>query len=54
MIKFKRKINLTKGLKNKIIKRMMIKLEKIIYYKLGLNNDIENISKFYKSIKNKN
>jgi len=32
----------------------MTKLEKIIYYKLELNNEIENKSKFYKSAKNKN
>jgi hypothetical protein len=42
-----KKINLIKG-QNKKIKRMRIKLKKIIYHKLGLNDEIENKSKFYK------
>ena len=33
---------------------MRIKLKKIIYHKLGLNDEIENKSKFYKWPKNKN
>jgi hypothetical protein len=52
-VKLKRKINLIKG-QNKRIKRMRIKLKKIIYHKLGLNDEIENKSKFYKWFKNKN
>jgi hypothetical protein len=33
---------------------MGTKLKKITYYKLRLRNEIENKSKFYKEIKNKN
>ena len=32
----------------------MIKLKKIKYHKLGLKDEIENISKFYRKAKNKN
>jgi hypothetical protein len=32
----------------------MTKLEKMIYYKLGLNDEIKNKLKFYKNTKNKN
>jgi hypothetical protein len=39
-MKPKRKINLTKGLEKKIIKKIKIKLKKIIYHKLKLNNKI--------------
>jgi hypothetical protein len=44
-VKLKRKINLIKGLKNKIIKNLKIKLKNKIWRK------IENNSIFYKMIK---
>ena len=54
MVKFKKK-NLTKDPHKKPkIKRIKIKWEKTIYPKLGLNDKIENKSKSYKIIKNKN
>jgi hypothetical protein len=43
----KRKINLTKE------KKMRTKLEKIIYYELGLKDEIENIKTFTKCQKEK-
>jgi hypothetical protein len=46
-VKLKIKINLTKGSK-KNIKRMMTKLKKKAYHKLGLKNEIEKKSTFYK------
>jgi hypothetical protein len=49
----KRKINLIKGPK-KTIKRIRIKLVKITYHNLGLKDEIEHKSKFYKRAKNKN
>jgi hypothetical protein len=52
-VKLKRKINLIKGLKI-IIKRIRIKLKNIIYEKLGLKDEIENIQNFYKMANNKN
>jgi len=48
------KINQFKKKDNKTIKRIRIKLKKIAYHKLGLNDEIENKSKFYKRAKNKN
>jgi len=45
MVKLKRKINLIKGLKNKIIKNLKIKLKNKIWRKF------ENNSIFYKMIK---
>jgi hypothetical protein len=44
-VKLKRKINLIKGLKNKIIKNLKIKLKNNIWRKF------ENNSRFYKMIK---
>jgi len=46
MMKLKRKINLTKGLQNDQKNKNQIK--KITYYKLKLNNQIENKSKLKK------
>jgi hypothetical protein len=48
-VKLKRKINLKKD--HKTIKKIRIKLKKITYYKLRLNDQIENKLKFYKKIK---
>jgi hypothetical protein len=48
-VKLKRKINLKKD--HKTIKKIQIKLKKITYYKLRLNDQIENKLKFYKKIK---
>jgi hypothetical protein len=39
--------------KRKKIKRMKIKLVKIIYYKFGLKDEVENKLNFYKSAKRK-
>jgi hypothetical protein len=44
-VKLQRRINITKRQKKKRIK---FKLKKITYHKLGLKNEIENKSKFYK------
>jgi hypothetical protein len=52
-VKLKIKINLTKGPKQKKIKRKRTKLKNITYHKLRLNDEIEKISKSYKKIKNK-
>ena len=52
-MKLKIKINLTKGPKQKKIKRKRTKLKNITYHKLRLNDEIEKISKSYKKIKNK-
>ena len=49
MMKLKRKINLTKGLQNDQKNKNQIK--KITYYKLRLNNQIENKSKLKKKKK---
>jgi hypothetical protein len=51
MVKLKRKINLTKGQKNQ---NNEDQIRKKWHYKLKLNDEIENKSKFYKMVKNKN
>ena len=50
-MKLKRKINLTKRPQNDQKNTDQIK-KKITYYKLRLNDQIENKLKFYKKIKN--
>jgi len=48
----KKKITLRKGQKK--FKRMRIKLKKIIYYKLGLNDEIETNKTLIKGSRKKN
>jgi hypothetical protein len=48
-VKLKRKINLTKGSKNKKYQKNDYQIEKKkAYHKLGLKNEIEKKSTFYK------
>jgi hypothetical protein len=51
MIKLKEKSIQQKA--KKIIETRMIKLENIIYERLGLKDEIENIQNFYKRVINK-
>jgi len=50
---FKGEIEMKNCFKKKKIKRMKIKLVKIIYYKFGLKDEVENKLNFYKSAKRK-